>query len=72
MNDNITNYSTKPTRRLDFVFGIGYDDDIRKAKQLLEDILSADKRVLKDLEPTIWILELADSSVNIAVRPWAN
>ncbi|MBL4783652.1 MAG: mechanosensitive ion channel [Porticoccaceae bacterium] len=70
MNDNITNYSTKPTRRVDFVFSIGYDDDLRKAKQLLEDILSADERILKDPAATIVILELADSSVNIAVRPW--
>lgn len=70
MNGNIVNYSTKPTRRLDFVFGIGYDDDIRKAKQVLEEILNSDERILKEPAITIGLLELADSSVNIAVRPW--
>lgn len=70
MNGNITNYSTKPTRRVDFVFGIGYDDDLRKAKEVLEDILSEDARILKEPAITIGLLELADSSVNIAVRPW--
>lgn len=70
MNGNIVNYSTKPTRRLDFVFGIGYDDDIRKAKKVLEEILNSDERILKEPAITIGLLELADSSVNIAVRPW--
>ena len=70
MNGNIVNYSTKPTRRLDFVFGIGYDDDLRKAKEVLEEILNNDERILKDPAITIGILELADSSVNIAARPW--
>jgi len=46
-NGTITNYSARATRRIDMVFGIGYQDDIRKAKQLLSDILSADERVLK-------------------------
>lgn len=70
MNGNIVNYSTKPTRRLDFVFGIGYDDDLRKAKKVLEEILNNDERILKEPAITIGLLELADSSVNIAVRPW--
>ena len=52
------------------VFGIGYQDDIRKAKQLLSDILSADERVLKEPEPLVAVGELADSSVNFNVRPW--
>ena len=67
---NITNYSVKPTRRIDLVFGIGYDDDLQKAKAVLSDILAKDDRVLDDPEPTVAVLELADSSVNFAVRPW--
>ena len=66
----ITNYSAKDTRRIDMVFGIGYDDDIKKAKKLLEKIVTSDKRVLKDPAPTIAVAELADSSVNFVVRPW--
>ena len=66
----ITNFSAKATRRVDMVFGIGYDDDIRKAKEVIKDILDADDRVLKDPEPLIAVAELADSSVNFNVRPW--
>jgi len=72
MNGNIINYSTKPTRRLDLVIGIGYDDDIKKAKLVLEELLLSEERILKDPAPTIGLLELADSSVNFAVRPWVN
>lgn len=68
--DNITNYSAHDTRRVDLVFGIGYEDDIKKAKEILEKILSEEARVLRDPAPTIALLELADSSVNFAVRPW--
>ncbi len=67
---NITNYSTRPTRRIDMVFGISYDDDIRKAKQLLEEIIAADQRVLKEPAPVVALGALADSSVNFLVRPW--
>ncbi|MFT4517862.1 MAG: small conductance mechanosensitive channel [Halioglobus sp.] len=68
---NITNYSARDTRRVDMVFGISYDDDIRKAKQLLQEIIAADDRVLAEPEPVIVVGELADSSVNFLVRPWA-
>ncbi|MEH6582371.1 MAG: mechanosensitive ion channel domain-containing protein [Halioglobus sp.] len=71
MSSNITNYSARDTRRVDMVFGISYDDDLRKAKQLLEDIIAADDRVLADPAPVIALSELADSSVNFIVRPWA-
>jgi len=67
---SITNYSAMEMRRVDMVFGIGYDDDIKKAKATLEKILSEDARVLKDPAITVAVLELADSSVNFAVRPW--
>ena len=71
LGNNITNYSARPTRRVDMVFGISYDDDIRKAKQLLEEIVAADDRVLPEPKPVIALGELADSSVNFLVRPWA-
>jgi len=70
MEDNITNFSTKGTRRLDMVFGIGYGDDIDKAKKVIEEVMSGDERILDDPPITIGVLELADSSVNFAVRPW--
>ncbi|MFH1894093.1 MAG: mechanosensitive ion channel domain-containing protein [Candidatus Zixiibacteriota bacterium] len=68
--DSIINYSAKETRRVDMVFGIGYGDDIRKAKATLEQILASDERILKDPAPTVAVSELADSSVNFVVRPW--
>ena len=67
---NITNWSVKGTRRVDLVMGIGYGDDIDKAKSIMGDILAKDERVLKDPPPQIAVLELADSSVNLMVRPW--
>ncbi len=66
----IVNVSAKPTRRIDMVFGIGYDDDIRKAKQLIEEAFAADDRILRDPAPAVAMAELADSSVNFNVRPW--
>ena len=69
-NSNITNYSAKDERRVDLVFGIGYDDDIKQAKKVLQDIVKKEKRILKDPEPVIAVSELADSSVNFVVRPW--
>ncbi|MCP4996821.1 MAG: mechanosensitive ion channel [Gammaproteobacteria bacterium] len=66
----ITNYSARDTRRVDMVFGIGYGDDIRKAKEIMQSILDADERVLKDPASTIAVSELADCSVNFVVRPW--
>lgn len=71
-DDVITNYSAKPTRRVDMVFGIGYDDDIKKAKQILEAVLKDDERILAEPEPVVAVSELADSSVNFVVRPWVN
>jgi small conductance mechanosensitive channel len=68
--DNITNYSTKGTRRVDLVIGIGYDDDIDKAKKIMADVMAQDERILKDPPPNIAVAELADSSVNFVVRPW--
>jgi small conductance mechanosensitive channel len=69
--DNIVNWTVKGTRRVDMVFGIGYDDDIDKARKIIEDVLAKDDRILKDKEIQIAVAELADSSVNFVVRPWA-
>jgi small conductance mechanosensitive channel len=68
--DNIVNWTVKGTRRVDMTFGIGYNDDIDKARRLIADIVERDDRVLKDPAPQIAVAELADSSVNFVVRPW--
>ncbi len=66
----ITNFSAKDTRRVDWVFGIGYDDDLKLAKSTLEEILESDERILKDPPTLVAVSELADSSVNFTVRAW--
>lgn len=69
-NGAITNFSMQDTRRVDIVFGIGYDDDLRKGKQVLTDLIMADERILKDPEPQIVISNLGDSAVDITTRSW--
>jgi small conductance mechanosensitive channel len=66
----IRNYAANPTRRNDLIIGISYDDDIGKAMETIEKVVTSDERVLKDPETVIAVLELGDSSVNIVVRPW--
>ena len=68
--DTITNFSARDTRRIDMVFGIGYEDDLRKARDILRNLVDNDERVLKDPETLVAVSELADSSVNFVVRPW--
>jgi small conductance mechanosensitive channel len=70
--DNIVNWTLKGTRRVDMVFGIGYGDDIDRAKAIIAQVMNEDSRILKDPAPLIAVAELADSSVNLAVRPWVN
>ncbi len=70
MNGIITNYSANDARRIDFVIGIGYDDDIDKARDTLQQLVDADDRILKVPACLIAVSELADSSVNFVVRPW--
>ena len=70
LSGTIVNYSAKDQRRVDLVFGCGYGDDIKKAKALLEEIVTGNALVLDDPVPTIGVLELGDNSVNFAVRPW--
>jgi small conductance mechanosensitive channel len=67
----ITNVTGSETRRVDMVFGIGYDDDIAKAQSILEKIVKDHPLVLGSPEPVIRVNELADSSVNFVCRPWA-
>jgi len=71
-NGIITNFSAEETRRVDFVFGIGYDDDIAKAKATLQRIFAEEDRVFTDPEPLVVVSELADSSVNFTCRAWVN
>jgi small conductance mechanosensitive channel len=68
--DTIKNYSANETRRNDLVMGISYGDDISKAKETIEKVLASDSRVLADPTPVVAVAELADSSVNLVVRPW--
>jgi small conductance mechanosensitive channel len=69
-SDTITNFSARDTRRIDMVFGIGYDDDLLKAKTLIEEIVYGHDKVMDDPAPVIRVGELADSSVNFDVWPW--
>ncbi len=66
----IKNITGSDTRRVDMVFGIGYDDNPDKAAKVLEEIVKANSKVLKDPAPVVKMHELADSSVNFVVRPW--
>jgi small conductance mechanosensitive channel len=72
MGDNIVNYSMKGTRRVDLVFGIGYDDDIDTARRIILDAARNDARVHADPPPVVVVSELADSSVNLSLRAWTS
>lgn len=67
---NIINYSMKPQRRVDHVFGIGYDDDLKLAKETLMEIMTSDKRIISDPVPFVAVSELGDNSVNFVTRAW--
>ncbi|MCL4116293.1 UNVERIFIED_CONTAM: hypothetical protein GTU68_026038 [Idotea baltica] len=71
-NGNIINYTTEGTRRVDLTFGVGYDSDIKQTKDVLMKVLTSNSKVLQDPAPTVNVSELADSSINFAVRPWCN
>lgn len=68
----ITNYSAHDTRRVDFTFGIDYDDDVDKAMEIILGLANADERVMQDPEPWVRLVNLGDSSVDIGVRLWCN
>ena len=70
MSSIITNYSANDTRRVDLTFGVAYDDDIDKVRSVLQELVNADERILKEPECVIKVGELADSSVNFLCRPW--
>jgi len=69
-NGNIINYTSEGTRRVDLVIGVIYYADIKQTKEVLMNVLTAQSKVLNDPAPAVTVLELADSSVNFAVRPW--
>ncbi|WP_136468048.1 mechanosensitive ion channel family protein [Flagellimonas onchidii] len=69
-NGNIVNYSAEGKIRVDTVIGVGYGEDIKKTKEVLLKVLTSNPQVLTEPEPTVNVLELADSSVNFAVRPF--
>lgn len=69
-NGVIVNYSAEDTRRVDLVFGIGYEDNYVKACELINAVIASESRILKEPEAIVAMGELADSSVNINVRPW--
>ena len=71
-NGSITNYTNQDKRQVRHVIGVSYDADIKKTKEVLLKVLTSQKNVLLDPEPTIDVVELADSSVNFAVRAWVN
>ena len=69
---SMVNFSTEATRRVDWTIGIGYGDDVDKAKEVIQKMIDGDSRILKDPAPFIAVSELADSSVNFTVRAWVN
>jgi small conductance mechanosensitive channel len=71
-NGDITNYTTEGKIRIDLTVGIAYESDITKAKGILMDVMKADENVIADPAPFVGVSELADSSVNLAVRPWCH
>jgi len=70
-NGDIMNFTKEGILRVDITVGISYDSDMKKAKEVLMDVLKSDEKVLEDPAPFVGVSELADSSVNLAVRPWA-
>jgi len=72
LGGNIVNYSRKPTRRIDLMIGVSYSADLAKTKAVLEAVLAANSKVLPTPAPQVAVAELADSSVNLVVRPWVN
>lgn len=69
-NGNITNYSVEDTRRVDFTFGVGYDSDIKKTKEVILSVINSHPLILKDPAAAVNVSELADSSINFFTRVW--
>jgi small conductance mechanosensitive channel len=70
-NSDMTNLSQEPDRRNEWTFGIGYGDDVAKAKDIIRKLIDEDKRIFQDPEPFLALHSLGDSSVNIVVRTWS-
>lgn len=70
-NGNITNYTTEGYLRVDLTIGVSYDADIKQTKEVLMNVLTSNPKVMQDPAPSVNVVELADSSVNFAVRPYA-
>lgn len=71
-NGVIKNYTQEGTRRIDLLIGVDYTSDLKQVKEVILDVLNKNELVLKDPAPAVLVMELADSSINFAVRPWAN
>jgi small conductance mechanosensitive channel len=69
-DDNITNYSAQPSRRIDLVFGTKYESDIDRVKQVISEVLAKDRRILQDPAPKVGVLDWGDTGIRFAVRPW--
>lgn len=72
MSGAITNFSANPTRRIDMLVGVGYGDNLNKARQIILDLIKEDKRILEEPEPQVQVSNLGESSVDFVVRPWVN
>lgn len=70
--ETIRNYSANPTRRIDLVVGVGYDDDLDAAIRTIHEVIGDEERVLAEPAPVVAVHEMADSSVNFVVRPWVS
>ncbi|MGG8496383.1 mechanosensitive ion channel family protein [Tenacibaculum sp. TC6] len=71
-NGNIINHTAEGKLRVDLTFGVSYDADIKQTKEILMSVLTSNPKVLKEPAPTVNVAELAESSVNYAVRPWVD
>lgn len=69
-NDNVINFSTKGILRVDMVVGIDYEVNLQQVKKIIAEVLASDSRILKDPMPTIGVIELAETSIRLAVQPW--
>jgi len=67
---HISNYTVNGTRRVDLVVGVSYEDDLKKAKQVIEDVLRGEERILPEPAAVVAVSAMAESSVNLVVRPW--
>ncbi len=70
-NDKIINYSTKNIRRIDLLIPISYEDDLRVAKEIVNDLIAADARILREPAPFVGVGDWAENGVTLYVRPWA-